>query len=158
MGEFERLDSFAPNPFRTIALRKASLELLDVLLRASKVKDAAKVLLRYGRLRPVVEELNGNYAADLDVGALAKKACLSRPQFHRQFKALVGLPPLEYAKRLRLKEAERLLRSSDLGMREIGERVGWPNQFHFSRIFKGFYGVPPLRYRQASQSRGEVLA
>lgn len=141
-----------------IESRRIFLDILELLLAASKIRFDALALTQSNRMRPILESLAAKFTEDVDVGMLAKRACLSRPQFHRQFKALVGLPPLEYVKHLRLREAARLLRSCDMSMKEIGERVGWPNQFHFSRVFKTFYGVSPLKYRNDSAIRAEILA
>jgi AraC-like DNA-binding protein len=49
--------------------------------------------------------------------------------------------------------AARLLRESDLTVAEIGEQVGWPDPFHFSKMFKSTYAQSPTAYRQ----QGHVL-
>ena len=54
---------------------------------------------------------------------------------------------MEYVKRHRLREALLLLQESDLNISEIGDKVGWPDPFYFSKIFKSEIGVPPSVYR-----------
>jgi AraC-like DNA-binding protein len=141
-----------------LARRRDELALLSQLLRASKLDREALSLALSSRLRPVFAELSARFHEDLDVGALAAKAGLSRPQFHRNFKSLTGMAPVEYRKRLRLREAERLLRTCDLGVGEIGERVGWPNPFHFSRIFKATFRCSPLKYRNGAPDQSASQA
>jgi AraC-like DNA-binding protein len=140
-----------------IEARMMSLDILRLLLRSSKMRMDALELSRAGRIRPIIEELSSKFNRDLDISKLAAKACLSVPQFYRQFKAFTGLPPLEYVIHLRLREASRLLLETDGSVREISGRVGWEDQFHFSRMFKAAYGMSPLNYRGNAKSRIKIL-
>jgi len=40
------------------------------------------------------------------------------------------------------------LRTTSHSIAEIGRRVGYEDQFHFSRVFKKQIGISPLKYRQ----------
>ena len=55
--------------------------------------------------------------------------------------------PMEYLKRRRLEEARHLLVTTDGPMSEVAARVGFANQFHFSREFKAAFGATPSAYR-----------
>ena len=46
-----------------------------------------------------------------------------------------------------LLEAARLLRFSDLSIKEIAARLGFPDQFAFSKAFKRQRGEAPLDFR-----------
>ena len=76
-----------------------------------------------------------------------KMSGFSRTHFFRIFKAQTGTTPIEYVKRRRLREALLLLQESDLNISEIGDKVGWPDPFYFSKIFKAKIGMPPSVYR-----------
>jgi two-component system response regulator YesN len=51
-------------------------------------------------------------------------------------------------KNRRLQEAENMLLCTDLSIAEIGDRVGWEDQFYFSRTFKKNTGLSPGDFRR----------
>ena len=103
------------------------------------------------RISMTLEHLARNFNKEVSVEQLMKIACLSRPQFHRRFKTLVGSSPHDLLIRLRLREAEQLLLNSNLSVAEIGERIGWRDQFYFSRRFRQAYGVSPGAFRRKKE-------
>ena len=81
------------------------------------------------------------------VSALAALANLSPAHFSVLFKEQTGCSPRDYLHLLRIHRACQLLRSSNLSVKEIATRLGYQDQFHFSRQFKAFQGLPPSDYR-----------
>jgi AraC family transcriptional regulator of arabinose operon len=81
------------------------------------------------------------------VSALAALANLSAAHFSVLFKEQIGCSPRDYLHLLRIHRACQLLRNSNLNVKEIATRLGYQDQFHFSRQFKAFQGVPPSEYR-----------
>lgn len=79
---------------------------------------------------------------------LAVHACLSPSQFTRVFRDSFGVTPLVYLTILRVQEMARLLRTTDLSMRQICLRVGWINSTHPPAHFRRYYGVNPSAYRR----------
>lgn len=65
--------------------------------------------------------------------------------FHRQFKAVTALSPLQFQKRLRLQEARRLMLGENLDAASAGYRVGYDDASHFNREYKSLFGLPPIR-------------
>ncbi len=82
------------------------------------------------------------------VSALAALANLSPAHFSVLFKEQTGCSPRDYLHLLRIHRACQLLRSSTLNVKEIATRLGYQDQFHFSRQFKAFQGVSPSEYRE----------
>jgi AraC-like DNA-binding protein len=89
----------------------------------------------------------------LRVSALAALANLSPAHFAVLFRHQTGCSPREYLRLLRIHRACQLLRSSPLNVKEIAARLGYQDQFHFSRQFKAFQGVSPSEYRSAGIAR-----
>jgi len=83
------------------------------------------------------------------VSALAALANLSPAHFSVLFKEQTGCSPRDYLHLLRIHRACQLLRSSTLNVKEIASRLGYQDQFHFSRQFKAFQGVSPSEYRES---------
>ena len=139
-----------PVPFlRTARRQELCYRLLaEVLAIAPMRSEAARRLAGLPRLRPVLEHLDQHFVDPVRVEDLAALAALSQGQFHRCFKTLTGTSPFEYAKRLRMRLAARLLRETDLTVAEVAVQAGWADPFHFSKLFKGVYAQSPTAYRE----------
>jgi AraC-like DNA-binding protein len=61
------------------------------------------------------------------------------------FKAVTGLSPLQFQKRVRLQEARRLMLGEGLDASDAGFRVGYNDASHFSRDYRRLFGDPPMR-------------
>ena len=85
------------------------------------------------------------------VEGLAGEAGLSRSAFAQRFVATVGEPPLSYLTAWRMALAADLLRTTDLRLAAIAQRVGYDSEFAFAAAFKRVRGQAPGRYRAAQQ-------
>jgi AraC-like DNA-binding protein len=81
------------------------------------------------------------------VAELATRCNLSRAAFARRFNELTGQPPLAYLTWWRMTLAGRLLRSGDEPLSAIAARVGYGNEYAFSKAFRRELGIAPSRYR-----------
>lgn len=91
----------------------------------------------------------------LTLKEMAQAVSLSSSHLRALFKADTGMTPAQYQKKLRLSEAQRLLETTFLNIREILVRVGINDESHFIRDFKRAYGSTPIRYR-ATTSKERV--
>ena len=101
----------------------------------------------YGCL-PAVEYLKENFAAPFDMDKLQDMCDFSQSHFFRLFKRLTGVSPFTYLKDRRIEEAQKLLLTTSHSVAQIGQQVGWRDQFHFSRIFKARTGCSPRQFRE----------
>ncbi|MBO9669818.1 MAG: AraC family transcriptional regulator [Sphingobium sp.] len=110
--------------------------------------EVIKMVLGTDRTRRIlnaVHMLRDRYADHVAVDELASVAQLSPSAFHRQFKALTAMTPLQYQKQLRLFEARRLLASGEINVEATAFRVGYESPSQFSREYSRMFGVPPRR-------------
>lgn len=98
-----------------------------------------------------IDWLKRNYKAPCDVEVLARQANMSVSTFHRYFKEITGLSPLQYHKRLRLHEAQRLMLMEDRKVSDASIAVGYESCTQFNREYKRLFGEPP--YRDKRQRR-----
>ena len=91
------------------------------------------------------DQLRQNLAQPLRVEDVAKDLGMSVSSFHSHFKAVVGLSPLQFQKRMRLQEARRLMLYEALDAAGAGYQVGYDDAAHFSREYKSLFGVPPKK-------------
>ncbi len=64
------------------------------------------------------------------------------------FKKFSGYSPKQYQTRRRIGEAQNLLLSTNLGVAEVANAVGYDNVNNFHRIFNNLVGVPPARFKK----------
>lgn len=97
------------------------------------------------RVMRAIQALRQRYADPVHIDELATIAQLSRSAFHRQFKALTSLSPVQYQKQLRLLEARRLMLSQSIGVEAAASVVGYESVSQFSREYARMFGAPPKR-------------
>ncbi|CAA0087064.1 HTH-type transcriptional regulator CdhR [Zhongshania aliphaticivorans] len=90
-----------------------------------------------------------NIATPLNIPELAKQSGLSERSFHRRFRQITGLPPLQYVQKLRIELAKDLLQNSNLSVDEIGQQCGYSDSSYFCRLFKQHCSASPGKYRHA---------
>ena len=123
-------------------------EILVLLLTGECGGDLRRITLGGGPMAGVVEalrHLNADFASPLRVNALAREAHMSVSVFHRHFKAVTALSPLQYQKRLRLQEARRLLLGEEADAATAALQVGYESASQFSREYRRLFGEPPRR-------------
>ena len=117
--------------------------------------DIARLTLVNSPSRPVINALHNlrdRFREAVRVEELAAIARLSASAFHRQFKALTSMTPLQYQKQLRLLEARRLMVSEALNVETACFQVGYESPSQFSRDYSRMFGIPPKRDATAMQS------
>jgi AraC-like DNA-binding protein len=97
------------------------------------------------RLISAIHALRDRFAEPVRIEELAGIAQLSPSAFHRQFKALTSMTPLQYQKQLRLLEARRLLVSDPINVEAAAFEVGYESPSQFSREYARMFGTPPRR-------------
>lgn len=80
---------------------------------------------------------------------LSRVAGLSRTSFAERFKALMGVPAIEYVTNWRMSLALATLKNSQKTIVEIGEEIGYQSEASFSTAFKRQFGKPPSLYRNS---------
>ncbi len=64
------------------------------------------------------------------------------------FKKHCGLSIMQYYNSLKIKEAKKLIKEGKLTMAKISEKLGFNNQYYFSRVFKKVEGISPSEYKE----------
>lgn len=81
------------------------------------------------------------------VSALADRAGYSVSHFRERFRSQYRRSLGAYLRDLRMREAERLLRESNLPIKEISAQLGYSDPVAFHRAFVRHQGVTPARFR-----------
>ena len=84
----------------------------------------------------------------LRIGQLASLAGMSESTFHRHFRAVTRMTPIQYQKAVRLQEARLALVSGGRDVAEVAHAVGYDSASQFSREYRRLFGAPPGRDAQ----------
>lgn len=84
----------------------------------------------------------------LGVDSVARTLHLHRSTLSRQFKRIVGMPPVEYIVKLRVQNAMSLLKTSAMSIAEISRQCGYDNPNYFCRLIQTRTGQSPRQFRR----------
>jgi AraC family transcriptional regulator len=125
-----------------------AVQLLRHVLAPRRPERGHDGRLPRGRLRAVIEYVEGHLDAGPTLGQMAAVARLSPCHFARQFKKATGAPPHQYVILRRVERAKQLLQAeTDLSLAEVAARAGFSDQSQFSYHFKRLVGVTPGQFR-----------
>lgn len=97
------------------------------------------------RVAKAIELIKTNFTSSLRIEELAEEANMSTSSFHRHFKEVTSMSPLQYQKQLRLLEARRLMLADNADATNASYQVGYESPSQFSREYARMFGAPPMR-------------
>jgi AraC-like DNA-binding protein len=103
---------------------------------------------RREQIRPVLSYVEAHCRERVTLGEVAEVVHLSPSRVRHVFRDVSGVGFKEYATRVRLAEAKRLLLASDLSVAEVAETVGYTNVHQFYTVFHRYSELSPAEYRR----------
>ena len=97
------------------------------------------------RIAEVIKRIKTDFTEPLRIEDLAEQANMSASSFHRHFKAVTSMSPLQYQKQLRLLEARQRMLAEDVDATHTAYQVGYESASQFSREYARMFGAPPMR-------------
>lgn len=131
------------------------LEILNELVEASR---SARLLSSAGhvplsdqkaaqRINRAYEYVYANLSGEITLDAVSRAAGMSSAAFSRYFKRMTGRNLSHFIGELRISQACKILRETDLGVSEVAYEVGFGSLSNFNRLFKELKGVSPREWR-----------
>lgn len=124
---------------------RASIEALIVAVNKIEELGSANVCTD-ARMIEIMNYVQANYI-DITLDDLAEKFYLSKPYLSKYIKEKSGMTFGELVKKIRMKKAKALLKSSNMTVENIALSVGYQNVEHFNRLFKKAYNMTPMQFR-----------
>lgn len=115
-----------------------------MLLLAEKqivLSEADKKILK------IASYLQTHYAEKCDIDKLAAKYGFSRRNFLRYWDKFFHCTPGEYLSKLKLLEAKRMLKETNLPLSEIAQQLGFCDNGYFCRFFRRHTGLTPRKFQ-----------
>lgn len=132
------------------------LLLLVFRAQAEQPEPQAQPSSVHRTISEVAAYVGTNYRVSLRLNEVAKQFFVSPYYLSRKFKLCTGFGFSEYVQLVRVREAQRLLRETDLKMIEIAAQVGIEPVANFYKLFKAANGCSPLQYRKRQQALASV--
>ncbi|MCP3742865.1 AraC family transcriptional regulator [Paenibacillus sp. A3M_27_13] len=95
------------------------------------------------RIREAIDHIVRNWDQSFRIEDLADTASMSVSSFHRHFKEVTAMSPIQFQKQLRLQEARRILLAESADAADVAFRVGYESSSQFSREYSRMFGAPP---------------
>jgi len=93
---------------------------------------------------------------DLSIESLASETTISKIQLYRKIKQVTGKTPTELIRSIRLKHAGKLLKTTNMNVKEIMYSSGFSNKAYFYREFSKKYNKTPTEYRDSETEEGPI--
>lgn len=181
VGDMDKLEASPDLPVRVDQIEEdvaeTALHLLKLLGRPHALKMLGRQLVRelhywllsgrYGksmralgntdsharRIARAVDIIRTKYDQPLRIKTLADAAGMSISVFHKHFRNVTTLTPLQFQKQLRLVEARKLMLVQGAAISTAAHRVGYESVTQFTREYSRMFGQPPARsIRDARES------
>ncbi len=90
--------------------------------------------------------ITANFGDNLTLDGLAERFAMSSSYFSKSFKQFTGLGVNEYITAVRIANAKKLLKATNLSVTEISLRCGFNDSNYFATVFKRINGISPKKY------------
>ena len=146
-GEYKKNTN---KPVYKLELLRTAYSILLLLLKERHPSYTS--ISKRQKIEPAIDFLVKHYNKSIKNDDLAKLTGLSTIYFRKIFTECLGISPITYLHKLRIKKAKEMLRSDYESIADIAESLGYPDVYDFSRTFKKHVGVSPTQYAKSYSS------
>lgn len=118
------------------------IELFESILNPKE--EAHKYSLTITR---AIEFIKRHYNEEISLKSISEYSELSESYFSKLFSKEVGISYVDFLLRVRVENAEKLLKTTNMKVYQIAEFVGFHSVEHFCRMFKRINGKTPNGYK-----------
>ncbi|HSC67584.1 MAG TPA: helix-turn-helix domain-containing protein [Cellvibrio sp.] len=97
--------------------------------------------------------LEDNYQRNILLTQVAARFSMSVRTLNRRFKNALGQTPVDYLQEIRINIAKDLLKTSNLSISEIADKVGYQDTGYFTALFKKTLATTPSAYRDTVRAK-----
>ncbi|WP_394830084.1 AraC family transcriptional regulator [Pendulispora rubella] len=147
LGALGRYLELAESPTDAKVLGPMISKEIHYRLLMDPVGGMLRTLIRYDSHAALVSRaialIRRDFRSSIVIAELARDVGMSVSSFHRHFKAVTALSPLQYQKELRLLEAKRMLVAGAGSVSTTAFDVGYESLSQFSREYSRKFGKSP---------------
>ncbi len=125
------------------------------LLAFTRVVAVTRITAYSKPVRMSLEYMENHFKGKISLELLAKEANLSPAYLSKLIKTETGLSLPDHINKIRIEESKRILLTSNSGIGELAELVGYTYSNHFAKMFKKFTGMTPSEFKKTILSEEE---
>ena len=99
----------------------------------------------------VINYIDDNLSARLNLDILSEKAGVSKYHFCRIFKSHIGVSPMKFLMSMRIAKAKKLLKREDANISKVASSLGFNDLSSFTVQFKKITGTTPIKFRKSQE-------
>jgi AraC-like DNA-binding protein len=89
-----------------------------------------------------------NCFGSINISSICRQVGISVPRLNEIFKTYTSMTPYQYYIHIKIEKAQRLLEEKDVSVKEAAYRLGFDDQYYFSRLFKNKTGFTPAEWKR----------
>lgn len=120
-----------------------------ILAEAYDREQGQSVLEQNKHVTDVVRYMYRHLEENLTLEQIGEEFSLSKSYLNAIFQKHTQHSPMDFFIHLKMKRSCRLLRTTDLPVYEVAQKMGYADPYYFSRIFKKIVGISPRQYRKS---------
>ncbi len=137
-----------------IELKIAMLKVLSLLLlQFDTPKDGKRD--KAALIDNIKSYIDENYRNIITLDLLADAFYINKFTLMRKFTDAYGMNVIKYYNRKRIEYAKKMIKNTNLSIKQIGEMLSFADAYSFSRFFKNAVGVSPAGYRKSGCDFGK---
>ena len=121
-----------------------------VLTLIAEVLAHERKVVQYDHSEQLVEKarflMEENLCGEIDLHGMAETLGVSAAHLTAVFKSYTSMTPYQFYISIKIRRAKEMLESGDLSIKEVAFRLGFSDQYYFSRLFRKKVGLPPSRW------------
>jgi AraC-like DNA-binding protein len=98
-----------------------------------------------------------NVYGAINLPSIADQIGISTSRLNEIFKQFTSMTPYQYYIHIKIHKAEDLLGQEGLSVKEAAWRMGFEDQYYFSRLFKNKTGIAPSEWKKYSGQQESII-
>ena len=126
-------------------------QVLALILSETYLKEQEEKSVRQNAyVSDIIRYMNNHLKENLTLDDLAEEFQLSKSYLNLIFQKYTKKAPLDLFVTLKMTEACKLLKSTNMYIYEVANAVGYKDQYYFSRMFKKVIGTSPKEFKRGN--------
>lgn len=123
-------------------------QVLSLILAETYMREKGnQTIIQNKHVTDVIRYMQKYMEENMTLEQIVEEFGLSKSYLNAIFKKHTQHAPMDFYINMKMKEACKLLKTTDLYIYQVAQRLGYKDQYYFSRIFSKVVGVSPKEYK-----------